>query len=376
MMAYCGAVVSGSNALQFFDRVYWRESNMNVYFNDNVDEYAEHAERMGTYLIDTEGYEFVPNLEMGQVALLKDASVSSIRRYQMPEFQEIYTNYHIRSVFTFTKETDDGAKQIQLIPCYYWSPPLRCILDFHSTIVMNFFTWNKVLFEVSEKRLHSGTQSWKVFSMVGSDVEKQKKATSNDPFKTRRYLNDRYCWTMEFDTTGISPTTALETISDFSSFGLYGYTIENPASWLRCIEEVRESVTQIYKERGVFETWDCSPTGYPDKQGGYIVPSALYEKTLEHLAMDQLLYKPEVSWDDEIGKWWKGFVALVEERIENDRRGWTVRKVEEWDDESGRWLKSYFALEWNEHSTRVGENGRRISCKVPTYSFLTANIST
>ncbi|KAF8241628.1 hypothetical protein K440DRAFT_677766 [Wilcoxina mikolae CBS 423.85] len=201
--------------------------------------------------------------------------------------------------------------------------------------------------------------------MVWSDVEKQKKATSNDPFKTRRYLNDRYCWTMEFDTTGISPTTALETISDFSSFGLYGHTIENPASRLR-------EWAKYLKMR-----LDAALLGLPvPPESWSYMPPALYEKTLEHLAMDQLLYKPEVSWDDEIGKWWKGFVALVEERIENDRRGWTVRKVEEWEDESGRWLKSYFALEWNEHSTRVGENGRRISCKVPTYSFLTANIST
>jgi hypothetical protein len=92
MMRACGAVVSGSSALQFFDRVYWRESDLDVYFDCSVN--ADPVQRMGKYLVDVEGYVFVPNWELGQVARWEDAC-GKLDPFTMTE---IYANRYIRAV--------------------------------------------------------------------------------------------------------------------------------------------------------------------------------------------------------------------------------------------------------------------------------------
>jgi len=91
-MRACGAVVSGSSALQFFDRVYWRESDLDVYFDCSVN--ADPVQRMGKYLVDVEGYVFVPNWELGQVARWEDAC-GKLDPFTMTE---IYANRYIRAV--------------------------------------------------------------------------------------------------------------------------------------------------------------------------------------------------------------------------------------------------------------------------------------
>jgi hypothetical protein len=53
-MAECDAVVSGSQALQFFERVHWKEADLDVFIRmgSGVDKFCE-------YLMETEGYKHV-----------------------------------------------------------------------------------------------------------------------------------------------------------------------------------------------------------------------------------------------------------------------------------------------------------------------------
>lgn len=50
-MAFCDALISGSFAIQFFERVSWRESDLDVYIEDGPD-----AEDFEQYLCQKEGY--------------------------------------------------------------------------------------------------------------------------------------------------------------------------------------------------------------------------------------------------------------------------------------------------------------------------------
>lgn len=55
MMAQCNAIVSGSDVLQFLDRVRFKNSDLDVYI-----ERSEEILTFCTYLIQSEKYEFVP----------------------------------------------------------------------------------------------------------------------------------------------------------------------------------------------------------------------------------------------------------------------------------------------------------------------------
>lgn len=49
-MSQCDAVISGSFAIQFFDDVFWPESDLDLYVQ------SEHAENFRKYLCGKEGY--------------------------------------------------------------------------------------------------------------------------------------------------------------------------------------------------------------------------------------------------------------------------------------------------------------------------------
>ena len=52
-MAKCEALISGSVALQFFERVVWPESDLDIYV-----EHGSHAKAFRKYIKDCEGYKF------------------------------------------------------------------------------------------------------------------------------------------------------------------------------------------------------------------------------------------------------------------------------------------------------------------------------
>lgn len=50
-MGRCDALVSGSAAIQFFDRVFWKEADLDIYIEE-----GENADAFGEYLTEMEGY--------------------------------------------------------------------------------------------------------------------------------------------------------------------------------------------------------------------------------------------------------------------------------------------------------------------------------
>jgi hypothetical protein len=65
VMAECDAVISGSTALQFFDRVRWSESDLDIYIH--IGESVHHKSQpivlktLGYHLMEKEGYQYTPD---------------------------------------------------------------------------------------------------------------------------------------------------------------------------------------------------------------------------------------------------------------------------------------------------------------------------
>ena len=59
-LAKHSAIISGDMALQFFDRVNWRESSLDIYVEDQEPEAGTAMSSLGGYLVDAEGYSRFP----------------------------------------------------------------------------------------------------------------------------------------------------------------------------------------------------------------------------------------------------------------------------------------------------------------------------
>ncbi|KAF8315107.1 hypothetical protein F5887DRAFT_891585 [Amanita rubescens] len=181
------AIISGSTALQFFDRTYYQYADLDLYFE------AKHLEVWKTQLIAF-GYRFVPKIGNQALDVLENI-------YEYPSFQQI------EALESF-KHRSTG-KVVQLMATK--SSPLRAILDFHSTCVMNVITHTRAysLYPVSTFIQHETMVCGPINKKALTALEKYKKRgwhavhairTENfqcaaDELKMRtRWLGDSRCW--------------------------------------------------------------------------------------------------------------------------------------------------------------------------------------
>lgn len=122
-------LISGSTALQFFERV--------VYPNSDLDLYVKHQyrEAIGRWLLEI-GYKYVPQQEHVGIATFEEALAlePAPPRYGMPlghEFLHQGGNGYIGAscIFTFVKKTP--YRKIELISSL--RSPLERVLNFHSS---------------------------------------------------------------------------------------------------------------------------------------------------------------------------------------------------------------------------------------------------
>ena len=128
LQARTAAVISGSFAIQFFDRTFYADSDMDIYVHPD-----KNMLDIGLYLM-SEGYTFKP--EIWQQSQYKE-EVERVCSYvgQEPdneaEQDQLYASSTIRAVFTFERQTRDGALKIQVVVSH--NSPLASVLDFHSS---------------------------------------------------------------------------------------------------------------------------------------------------------------------------------------------------------------------------------------------------
>ncbi|KAI0337051.1 hypothetical protein BDW22DRAFT_1364557 [Trametopsis cervina] len=137
LQARTGALVSGSNALQYFGRVVYGESDLDLYVK------KEKVLEVGQWLNEHAGYGFEPNAH-------------SQNQTQGVVFEEAVEDAHwtddygpidsLEDVYNFYKQVqsdggDGTRRKIQLIATL--RSPMDTILHFHSTIVMNIISYDR-----------------------------------------------------------------------------------------------------------------------------------------------------------------------------------------------------------------------------------------
>ncbi|KAJ7591813.1 hypothetical protein C8J56DRAFT_931787 [Mycena floridula] len=134
LQARTGLIISGSTALQFFDRTVYEDSDMDLYVHESSSREVSH------FLIEA-GYTFVPRAS--QVNKTVDQVIDGDRRASDDflrtaelvgdDYDEDHT-HGIAHIFDFHK----GQRKIQLITAV--KTPFDVIFRYHSTAVLNFIT--------------------------------------------------------------------------------------------------------------------------------------------------------------------------------------------------------------------------------------------
>ncbi|KAN0073809.1 hypothetical protein V8E55_012063 [Tylopilus felleus] len=136
LQARTNTLISGSNALQFLDRTFYPEADLDLYTHPG------HSFEVTQFLVKAQGYRYVPR--ESQVKDWKMATNAerdlTARRVQIRESPlHWYPTTHIRAVWSFEKTGSNEERLIvQIIEA--WSSPLESILGFHSTCVMNLIS--------------------------------------------------------------------------------------------------------------------------------------------------------------------------------------------------------------------------------------------
>ncbi|THH30568.1 hypothetical protein EUX98_g3641 [Antrodiella citrinella] len=120
-------LISGSFALQFFAGILYPDSDLDLY--------VEHlfAQQVVDFLL-TDGYRFQPTAaQLGLQETLKVTQFASPEPYRTSDIEGI------GGVLTFKK---DNGQTVQLIVTCQGKTAIEVILNFHSTVVMNFIAWD------------------------------------------------------------------------------------------------------------------------------------------------------------------------------------------------------------------------------------------
>lgn len=125
LMASTGALISGSSALQFFDRTYYPEADLDVYLEER------RVLEVANWLL-TQGYFYVPRIE--DVALTLAQVINHYSMFEPPTrdaMLPLSPHSYSGATMVLTFENAMRRKKVQLITADFC--PLQLILRFHSS---------------------------------------------------------------------------------------------------------------------------------------------------------------------------------------------------------------------------------------------------
>jgi hypothetical protein len=141
LQARTGTLVSGSNALQFFDRSYYPESDLNLYIH------CGRERDVGSFLL-ADGYQFQPSNKQRSDFMVHDARVymSDHRPFEYPNSASLVfddnttTNYPtahlwgVMIIYSFIKPAPrDGEEELKVQLLVTRDAPIEAVLLFHSS---------------------------------------------------------------------------------------------------------------------------------------------------------------------------------------------------------------------------------------------------
>jgi hypothetical protein len=119
-----GTLISGSFALQFFDRSFYAESDLDLYLHPGE------AKALGTFLV-SEGYSFVPRPSQIRNPGDNEPWKNGQLREDWEEEGDYGDRRRVRCVYTFVRsDGDEDIKKVQLVVAYH--TPMDAVLGFHS----------------------------------------------------------------------------------------------------------------------------------------------------------------------------------------------------------------------------------------------------
>ncbi|KAF7968755.1 hypothetical protein HWV62_29549 [Athelia sp. TMB] len=194
LQARTGALISGSNALQFLDRTVYvddhgEHTDMDVFANPG------HSQEISRHLIEVQGYTFRggdgPRLVPTSHA--DDQSTRFILA-ERPPIRSHYTKKSVHAVLLFEKTAENGAvRRVQIIIAMHSA--FHAVLNFHSSFP-----------DTSD----AGVTKYRA---RGFSTEVDDGMLSKFLVNRKRHVGDGNCWVIKFDMAGVDirPTTSSDT---------------------------------------------------------------------------------------------------------------------------------------------------------------------
>jgi hypothetical protein len=129
LQARTNTLVSGSNALQFFDKTFYPEADLDLYTHPG------HSFEIAQFLVEAQGYHYAPREGQEQdwkVATKGHWDGTERRVVPVPTLEHAYPMSEINAVWTFEK-TGDKQERLTAQIVEASSSLLECILGFHSS---------------------------------------------------------------------------------------------------------------------------------------------------------------------------------------------------------------------------------------------------
>ncbi|KAI1638414.1 hypothetical protein F4809DRAFT_599895 [Biscogniauxia mediterranea] len=227
------ALISGSFALQFFERVVWPEADLDIMVQD-----GESLDGLAKLLIEKEGYEMVGERNFSE----DDDEVLGYRTGDFPDMKKTQTYMYRKKYSIAWKESNDTGRKVQLIATY--GPPVQAILrGYYTTALVNFISWNKAysIFPRSTFLSHEtvplkvmdeyfGTLHSK-YSRRGWRMRTESVMVEGlslpDPLgslakKGNRRVGDRDTWIIKLDTSSVAKPPKPDFVLEYSCFQIAG----------------------------------------------------------------------------------------------------------------------------------------------------------
>ncbi|KAI5927612.1 hypothetical protein F4810DRAFT_272395 [Camillea tinctor] len=310
------ALISGSFALQFFERIIWPESDLDIMVQD-----GESLEGLSKFLTEKEGYEMA-----GERTFTEEGD--DILGYRTSDFPDM--------------------KKVQLIATY--GPPVQAILrGYYTTALVNFISWNKAysIFPRSTFLSHETIPLKSMDEYFGSLHAKYSRRgwrmrtesvmveglSQPDPLgslakKGNRRVGDRDTWIIQLDTSSVAKPSKPDFVLEYSCFQIAGLQTQGVGvRGLHEWNEVRSSLNlSIYAGRFQSHSLRYNYTySYDYEDPDYHTPLHLFwdqlGKRMSRNTLGQLMKLGQAKVDEIVGDQPPHSVVLYELEFEHPD-GW------------------------------------------------------
>ncbi|KAG8852175.1 hypothetical protein FRB91_006862 [Serendipita sp. 411] len=273
LQAATGTAISGSQALQFFDRIFYPDSDLDIYVP------CRHVSTIGNFFLSI-GYSFKPSekqllSELGNDCQRHLDDISSREARDLSdEAEEAYDWRFVEGVINLTKRIAPGSKEtlkVQLIAIACQSAPLACILQFHS--MMNLITHDRayslfpratfikrtgITIETADQ-LGAASRAYEKYALRNFKISLGPLSLNErDPLLVfgDRWVGDSQTWTITLDTTGVVIPNWVKEVTDYLGLPLLacqGFSVRKDQS---THPMVQHPVPRFYRDGNILLTFE------------------------------------------------------------------------------------------------------------------------